>query len=83
MPYFRVFLGGVLHCLLKSNRKNMAFLSFYLCFGFGTASVLFLPFLVASDFLEGSKRFTQLKIKWTKVLTAWFGWECLRPARGR
>lgn len=77
-PYFKVFLGGRLHSLFKSNRKNMAFLSFSLCFGFGTVSVLFLPFLiVVSGFLEGSKKFTKLKIKWSKLLTPWFGWECI------
>lgn len=81
MPYFKVFLGSILHCILKSNRKNMAFLSFSLCFGFGTASVLFLPFFVVSGFLEGSKKFTELKIKWSKLLTPWFGWECIPPAR--
>lgn len=83
MPYFKVFLVGILHCLLKSNRKNMAFLSFNLRFGFGTASVLFLHLLlVVSGFLEGSKKFTKLKIKWSQLLTPWFGWECVPSARG-
>lgn len=42
----------------------MAFLNFCLGFGFGTAAVLFLPFLVVvSGFLEGSKKLTKLKIE--------------------
>lgn len=44
MPYFKVFLGSILHCIFKSNRKFVAFVSFSLCFGFGTASVLFFAF---------------------------------------
>lgn len=49
----------------------MALLHFCLRVGFGTATALFLPFLlvVVSGFLEGSKKLTELEIKQLKLLT--------------